>query len=82
MTWLADHALQLTLVALYLAVLVYHALVGRRHAKTLDGYLDAGRGLGGFVIALSFYATFMSTNTFIGAAGQAKEVRPVVHQPG
>jgi SSS family transporter len=73
MTWLPDHIPHVVLVVLYLSVLAYHALLGRRHAKTLDGYLVANRGMGGLVIALSFYATFMSTNTFIGAAGQSWE---------
>lgn len=71
MTWIADHTLHLTLIAIYLAVLARHAWVGRRHVESLDDYLVAGRRMGGFVIALSFYATFMSTNTFIGAAGKS-----------
>ena len=57
MNWLSDHLFQLTLIAVYLAVLVHHALIGRRHSNSLDGYLVAGRRMGGFVIALSFYAT-------------------------
>ena len=34
-------------------------------------FLVAGRNLSGVVSALSFYATFVSTNTFIGQSGQS-----------
>ncbi len=71
MSWISSHSLPLTLLIVYLVVLAHHAHVGRRHAHSVDGYLVAGRSLGGFVIAMSFFATFMSTNTFIGAAGQS-----------
>ena len=71
MAWISSHLLQLTLIAIYLAILVHHALLGRSRVRSLDDYLIAGRRLGGWVIALSFYATFMSTNTFLGAAGKS-----------
>jgi SSS family transporter len=71
MTWFAAHWLQLTLIVAYLVMLVHHALAGRKESASVAGYLVAGRNLGGVVIALSFYATFMSTNTFIGAAGKS-----------
>lgn len=74
MTWLTEHWLQLALVIVYLMILAHHARVGQQRVRTLDDYLVAGRGLGGWLIALSFYATFMSTNTFIGAAGKSWEV--------
>jgi len=74
MSWLAEHWIHLTFVSIYLGILVYHAVVGRRHVHGLDDYLVAGRRLGGGTIALSFYATFMSTNTFIGAAGKSWDV--------
>jgi len=72
-TWLADHALHLVVIAIYLTILARHAWVGRKHVESVDDYLVAGRRMGGIVIALSFYATFMSTNTFIGAAGRSWE---------
>lgn len=74
MGWLGEHWLHLGFILLYLTVLVYHAWVSRRHAGSLENYLVAGRSLGGWVVALSFYATFMSTNTFIGAAGKSWDV--------
>lgn len=71
MPWLTNHAWHLVLIAIYLAIIARHAWVGRQHVESLDDYLVAGRRMGGFVIAMSFYATFMSTNTFIGAAGKS-----------
>ncbi|MBW2524877.1 MAG: hypothetical protein JRI23_11905 [Deltaproteobacteria bacterium] len=74
MTWLADHWLRLLFVGAYLAVLAHHAWVGMRHTGSIGDYLVAGRKLGGWVIALSFYATFVSTNSFIGHAGKGWDV--------
>jgi len=71
MDWLSEHWLSLACVAVYLGILVRHAVVAYRHVNSLEDYIVAGRSLGGWVIAFSFYATFMSTNTFIGAAGKS-----------
>lgn len=71
MNWLNDHWFHLILIATYMVVLVRHAMHGHRNVKSIDDYLVAGRRLGGGVIALSYYATFMSTNTFIGASGKS-----------
>ena len=74
MDWLAEHALALLFLTIYLMVLAHHAWKGQQQVKSLSDYLVAGRQLGGWVVALSFYATFMSTNTFIGAAGKSWDV--------
>ena len=74
MEWISEHGLTLTLITAYLLLLVYHAWRGQRKVSTLSDYLVAGRNLGGWLVALSFYATFMSTNTFIGAAGKSYDV--------
>ena len=71
MYWFRDHVVQLLLLAAYLALLAYHARLGQRRSRSLDDYLVGGRGLGGIVIALSFYATFVSSVTFIGHAGRS-----------
>ena len=71
MMWLADHWWQAGLILAYVGMLIHHALAGRKESGSVDGYLVAGRNMGGVVIALSFYATFMSTNTFIGASGKS-----------
>ena len=64
---------RLAMVAAYLLLLVHHCRVGSRQTRSLSDFLIAGRSLGGFVIALSFYATFVSTNSFIGQAGESWE---------
>ena len=74
MEWIQDHALTLGFIVVYLLLLAYHAWHGSRRINSLSDYLVAGRNLGGWVVALSFYATFMSTNTFIGAAGKSYSV--------
>lgn len=71
MTWLSNNWLELTLVLGYAAMLAKHALAGHKESESSAGYLVAGRNLGGVVVALSFYATFMSTNTFIGASAKS-----------
>jgi SSS family transporter len=74
MDWLTEHWMAMLFLSLYLLVLAHHAWKGQQQVKSLSDYLVAGRQLGGWVVALSFYATFMSTNTFIGAAGKSWDV--------
>ncbi len=69
--WLRDHALILVLFAGYTGVLVHHALVGQRRTRDLADFLVGGRSLGGVVLGVSFFATYASTNSFIGFAGKA-----------
>lgn len=74
MTWIPNNWVSLSFIVLYLLVLVRHAWAGHRHVRLLSDYLVAGRRLGGWVVALSFYATFVSTNTFIAGAGKSWDV--------
>ena len=71
MVWIQEHGLQLSFLGCYLAMLAYHAWRGTRQSRNLDDYLVGGRGIGGIVTALSFYATFVSSVTFIGHAGRS-----------
>lgn len=71
MTWIAEHGLVLTMFAAYTALLCWHGYEGLRGAKTVSDYYVGGRGLGGFAIGMSFFATYVSTNTFVGLAGQS-----------
>lgn len=71
MTWIAEHRLPLAFAGAYLALLAYHAWQGHRRARSLDDFLAGGRSLGGVLIALSFYATFVSSVTFVGHAGRS-----------
>lgn len=86
MDWLEEHWLRLVFVIAYLAMLVHHCWEGKRTTSlpesdgqdrgksTIGRFLNGGGRLGGWVIALSFYATFVSTNTFIGHAGKSWDV--------
>ena len=68
--WLALHWVAGVLLILYIAALMYNALQGRRASDTMAGYYVGGRRLGGFAIGVSFFATFASTNSYIGHAGK------------
>jgi sodium/pantothenate symporter len=71
MDWLRAHAIPMTFVGAYLVLLAWHGWQGRRRSRSLDDYLVGGRKLGGVVIALSYYATFVSSATFVGHAGNS-----------
>ena len=74
MGWFAEHQWQLLFLCAYLGLLSYHCWIANRGTHNIADYLIAGRGLGGWVVALSSYATFVSTNTFIGQAGKSWDV--------
>ena len=57
----------------YLAFLAGNALASRRKASDISGYYVANRRLGGVAVGLSFFATFASTNSYIGHAGKGYE---------
>ena len=73
MAWLTEHWFAATLFAAYTTLLVLHARAGLRAGTSADGYFVAGRRLGGVVVGISFYATFASTNSYIGHAGKGYE---------
>jgi len=52
---------------------VVHARAGLRVGKTASGFLVGERSMSGAVVGVSFYATFASTNSYIGHAGKAYE---------
>ena len=56
---------------LYIGVMFWHAIQGSKHTHDAAEYHVAGRALSGTVIGLSFYASFMSTNSFVGLAGMS-----------
>lgn len=58
------------LLALYTVVLAHHAWTGNRKTKDLADYYVGGRNMGGWVIGLSFFATYASTNSFVGFSGR------------
>ena len=71
--WWAEHWLAGVLLLAYTGLLLYHANLGRRRAKGISGYYLGGRSAGGFVIGVSFFATYASTNSYVGNAGKGYE---------
>jgi SSS family transporter len=67
--WLRTHWVAGVLLLVYSAVLLHHAWLGRRATGGLGDYYVGGRGMGGMMIGVSFFATFASTNSYIGHAG-------------
>jgi len=59
-----------SLLALYSVMLAHHAWTGKRKTKNLADYYVGGRNMGGWIIGLSFFATYASTNSFVGFSGQ------------
>ena len=70
MHWLQQNWLILFLLAGYTAILAQHAIAGKRQTKGLVDYYVGGRAMGGVALGISFFATYSSTNSFIGFAGQ------------
>ena len=62
-----------SLLALYTVMLAHHAWTGNRKTKGLADYYVGGRNMGGWVIGLSFFATYASTNSFVGFSGRTYE---------
>lgn len=58
------------LLVLYTVMLAHHAWHGKRETKDLADYYVGGRKMGGWMIGLSFFATYASTNSFVGFSGQ------------
>ncbi|MBI4540194.1 MAG: hypothetical protein HY704_11870 [Gemmatimonadetes bacterium] len=71
MRWITDHWVFLALFAGYTALLALHAWEGQRRTRGLLDYYVGGRTMGGVAIGLSFFATYSSTNSYVGFAGQA-----------
>jgi len=73
MARIADHWVAALLLIVYTAVLFYNANIGRRASRNLSEYYVGGRTMGGAVVGVSFFATFASTNSYIGHAGKGYE---------
>ncbi|MXW17717.1 MAG: sodium/solute symporter [Gemmatimonadetes bacterium] len=59
------------LLLAYTAVLAHHAWSGNRRTRGVADYFVGGRSMGPIAIGLSFFATYSSTNSFVGFSGQA-----------
>ena len=71
MTWVQTHWIVLVLLVGYGAIMARHALEGRRKTRGRADYYIGGRSMGGIALGLSFFATYSSTNSFVGFSGQA-----------
>ncbi len=71
MSWIKAHGFVLGLFALYTALMAIHALEGKRRTRGVVDYYVGGRAMGGIALGLSFFATYSSTNSFVGFSGQA-----------
>ena len=72
-SWLGQHWFAVALAVVYTSFLLAHARLGLRAGKTAAGFFIGDRRLGGAVIGVSFYATFASTNSYVGLAGKSYE---------
>ncbi|MGB2191966.1 MAG: sodium:solute symporter family transporter, partial [Luminiphilus sp.] len=71
MNWMAQHWLALALLVGYTGALLYNAYLGGQASRGMAGYYVGNREMSGIVVGISFFATFASTNTYIGHAGKA-----------
>ena len=71
MNWMAQHWLALVLLTVYSGALLYNAYLGSQASRGMAGYYVGNREMSGIVVGISFFATFASTNTYIGHAGKA-----------
>ena len=55
----------------YFALLIGAGFYFRKRSGTVDGFTVANRSLPGWVVGLSVFGTYLSSNTFIGVPGKA-----------
>src|SRR3546814_12801021 len=63
--------IDLLVIILYLAAMVLAGFFFSRKNKNPDQYSKASGSIPGWAVGVSLYATFLSSNTFIGVPGQA-----------
>jgi SSS family solute:Na+ symporter len=63
--------LDLSIIALYLGAMVWVGYYFSRKNKNSDQFTTASGKIPGWAIGLSIYATFLSSNTFLGVPGKA-----------
>ena len=63
--------LDLTVIALYLAAMIGVGVWFSRKNKNPEQYSGASGSIPGWAIGMSIYATFLSSNTFLGVPGKA-----------
>lgn len=63
--------IDLTIIACYLLAMVFVGFYFSRKNKNSDQFTTASGKIPGWAIGLSIYATFLSSNTFLGVPGKA-----------
>ena len=63
--------LDIIVLVAYIAIVVGVGFWFARRSGTSDGFMKAGGRLPGWVIGLSLFGTYLSSNTFIGVPGKA-----------
>jgi hypothetical protein len=63
--------LDLSIIALYLVAMVVVGVYFSRKNKSAEQFTKASGTIPGWAIGLSIYATFLSSNTFLGVPGKA-----------
>lgn len=56
---------------LYLGILIFFAVRARKRTHNIEDYYVGGRNVATVLVALSFFATFVSTNSFIGHSAKS-----------
>ena len=54
MPWIREHWIVLLLLGLYTALMVHHAVVGKRRTHGMVDYYIGGRGMGGLRVDAEF----------------------------
>lgn len=62
--------LNILILALYVAMMVFIAFYTRRKANTLNDFFLAGKGVGGWLSAFAYGTTYFSAVIFVGYAGK------------
>jgi solute:Na+ symporter, SSS family len=63
--------IDLAVIALYMLAMVLTGLWFSRKSKSADQFTKASGNIPGWAIGLSIYATFLSSNTFLGVPGKS-----------
>jgi len=72
--WVVEHWLAVLLLGGYGLFLYLNASRGRAETRDMADYYVGGRKLSGWVVGISFCATYASTNSYVGNAGKGYEL--------
>ena len=70
LNWVVEHWIAVGLLGVYTLFLFVNAVRGRRQTQSMTDYYVGGRRVSGWVVGVSFCATYASTNSYVGNAGK------------